>query len=66
MRTFFIFISLFLITAGCVAQTSDKKTPDMIMLSYEGVPRAHIPTIVWFEGEILPVVAVEEEHDAFW
>jgi hypothetical protein len=66
MKTKFIYTLLiaFLASIGCSAQ--NEKLPDTIMLSYEGLPRAHIPTIIWFAGETLPVIIIDEEHDEFW
>ena len=39
----------------------------MIILSYEGVPRAHIPAVVWFAGKSIPLVASDDkQHDEYW
>ena len=39
----------------------------MINLFYEGMPRAHIPAVVWFSGKSIPSVADDDEqHDEYW
>jgi hypothetical protein len=64
IKSVYILLSVFFVAAGCSAQS--KKIPDMIMLTHEGMPRAHIPTIIWFAGKTLPAIASNEEHDGFW
>lgn len=62
-----LIISLFvaaLSVSGC--NTHDETKAVMILLSYQGTPRAHIPSVAWFEGNAIPRVAADAEHDDFW
>jgi hypothetical protein len=60
-------IALFVATltvSGCNARDETKAV--MILLSYEGTPRAHIPSVVWFAGNAIPRFAADAGHDDFW
>jgi hypothetical protein len=60
-------IALFIATltvSGCNARDETKAV--MILLSYEGTPRAHIPAVAWFAGKAIPRFAADSDHDNFW
>jgi hypothetical protein len=51
---------------GSVEPTRDK-LPAMIFVYHEGMPRAHLPALVWFSGKTLPHIEPDEERDdSFW
>lgn len=52
---------------SCVAQPPSDRKATMILLCYEGMPRAHIPAAVWFEGKTVPIFTADEsQHDEYW
>jgi hypothetical protein len=55
-----------LTVSSCVAQPAGEKKAVMILLSYEGTPRAHIPAAAWFAGKVIPDFVAGEDHDDFW
>lgn len=68
MKTISLVLILVTMASVCSASkpTSNEK-PTMILISYEGMPRAHLPAMVWFCGTTLPVIAPDEEqHDTSW
>jgi hypothetical protein len=39
----------------------------MIFVYHEGMPRAHLPALVWSSGKTLPHIEPDDErHDSFW
>lgn len=60
-----LFIAV-LTVSSCVAQPSAEGKAAMILLYYEGTPRAHIPAVAWYAGKVIPRFVAGAEHDAFW
>lgn len=38
----------------------------MVLFSYEGMPRAHLPAVAWFAGGAIPRYVAGTGHDGFW
>ncbi len=50
-----------LTVSGCNARDETKAV--MILLTYEGIPRAHIPAVAWFPGNVIPRFASDAQDN---